>query len=44
MTLKPLELRVLTSEEREARELAFSKAKRQPEKIVKVRPLKRKKK
>ena len=44
MTLKPFELRVLTPEERKARELAIKKAKIAAQKAVKVGPLKKKKK
>ena len=43
MALKPLELRELTPEEREARERAIEKAKTMGQNAVKVRPLKKKK-
>lgn len=44
MALKPLELRELTAEEREARESAIRKAKTVTKNAVKVRLLKKKKK
>jgi hypothetical protein len=44
MALKPLELRELTPEEREARERAIKKAKAMAPNAVKIRPLKKKKK
>jgi hypothetical protein len=44
MALKPLELRELTPEERDARECAIKKAKTVADNSVKVRPLKKKKK
>jgi hypothetical protein len=43
MALKPLELRELTPEEREARERAIKKAKTVAQNALKVRPLKKKK-
>ncbi len=44
MALKPLELRELTPEEREAGERAIKKAKTVAQNAVKVRPLKKRKK
>ena len=43
MMLKPLEIRVLTPEEREAREFAIKKAKTAAQKATRVRPLKKNK-
>lgn len=44
MALKPLELRELTPEERDARERAIRKARTAAQNAAKVRPLKKKKK
>lgn len=41
MTMKPLELRVLTPEEREARERAIKTARTAAQTAVKLRPLKK---
>jgi hypothetical protein len=44
MMLEPLKMRVLTPEEREARDFAIKKAKAAAQKAAKVRPLKKNKK